>query len=178
MAHLESLIQAIPPAVLASTSAPPPPQPTSQAQTFLFPPSTNILSGVPPPALSSFPLMNPSLHFVDGSPFDNNYFHEVDSITASTANIRLSAPDTYLYIDDEGYTRWQGESSGLPLLDLLVERQPATSTSEHSPSPDTSAQSPHTEWFPNRTTKKTPDVNARMVWKLITSFIAPDLMDR
>jgi len=177
MNHLESLIQAIPPAVLASTSqTAPPPHSIPQPQAFLFPPNT-MLSGIPPPALSSFPLTNPGLHFVDGPPMDN-HFHAVDSITRSTATMRLSAPDTYLYIDDEGYTRWQGESSGLPLLDLLVERQPASTASDDSPSPDPSVHSPRAEWFPNRTTKKTPDVNARMVWKLITSFIAPDLMDR
>ncbi len=33
-----------------------------------------------------------------------------------------SIAPSYLYFDDEGSTRWQGETSCLPLLDLLVER--------------------------------------------------------
>jgi hypothetical protein len=44
----------------------------------------------------------------------------VEGMTATMPGLSL-AP-TYLYLDDEGSTRWQGEASVLPMLDLLVER--------------------------------------------------------
>jgi hypothetical protein len=47
----------------------------------------------------------------------------------------MSFSSSYLYFDDEGYTRWQGETSGLPLLDLLVQNYSPTAKNEH---PDTS----------------------------------------
>jgi len=34
---------------------------------------------------------------------------------------RVSLSSSYLYVDDEGFTQWQGETSGLPILDLLIE---------------------------------------------------------
>ena len=184
----------------------------------------------------------------------------VERLVEDTA--RLSLSSSYLYLDDEGYTRWQGEMSGLPILDLLVERHgpphqqhgqdqgdmqqmqmkmeregspashshsqsrerersrdswassststsyasPTSPTSPTSPSASTSASAtsptalPQTstasasaaaaaaaaraaasasaaEWFPDRTAKRT-DIDPEKIWKLITAFIAPDLMDR
>lgn len=145
--------------------------------------------GVPPPSLSIFPLMNPSTHF----PTDVS--SPVGSAVNSTAEPtsrpihksgHTSVSQSYLYLDDEGYTRWQGETSGLPLLDFLVERErpPSTQpTAMHEPSPAQEAWSRKSEnvttgeWFPNRQPRQTA-VHPENMWRLITSMIAPDLMDR
>ncbi|KAJ7303777.1 fungal-specific transcription factor domain-containing protein [Mycena albidolilacea] len=180
MHHLETLIQAIPPAVFAAGSADD--HQTSMSvgdmpasPTFMFP---TFPSGVPPPSLHIFPLTNPSGHFTptevkhdEGlvSPRLGSDAPSPDQLAEETSRLSLSA--SYLYFDDEGYTRWQGEASGLPLLDLLVER--------HVPSSD--ATPPNVapveqDWFPNRTPRRT-DVNPQTLWRLITSYIAPELMD-
>lgn len=93
----------------------------------------------------------------------------------------MSISASYLYLDDEGYTRWQGETSGLPLLDLLVETHtPVKSeTEKNSPDPtwaNSSSHTANTDWFPNRTPRRT-DVNPETLWRLITSYIVPELMD-
>ena len=101
----------------------------------------------------------------------------------------MTLSPSYLYLDDEGYTRWQGESSGLPLLDLLVERELPGSSSKSTMMRD-GAQSQQKEswsrksenvttgdWFPDRQ-PRTTTVNPEMLWKLITSLIVPELMDR
>ena len=94
----------------------------------------------------------------------------------------MSLSPSYLYFDDEGYTRWQGETSGLPLLDLLVEQHKVVTKQEpeqpslQNPWPVPSAQAVN-EWFPDRTPRR-QETNPEVIWKLITSFIAPDLMDR
>jgi hypothetical protein len=109
------------------------------------------------------------------------------------ANVTLSP--TYLYWDDEGFTRWQGCTSGLPLLDLLVERSaPPQSTAppvdpntplsqrgeqktsfgnNNSPTPTTRQQA----YFPDRPLKRRVTINPETLWKTVTSAIAPDLMD-
>ena len=84
----------------------------------------------------------------------------------------------------------------LPVLDLLVERH--SSTARHSqpslgppayPQPsgvDSSvadstaarvAMAANGEWFPNRQLRRT-DMNPQTLWRLITSYIVPELMDR
>jgi len=94
---------------------------------------------------------------------------------------RMSLSVSYLYFDDEGYTRWQGETSGLPLLGLLVENHtPIKSEAERSlpdPTWTNSSSDDSTTWFPNRKPRRT-DVNPETLWRLITSYIVPDLMDR
>ncbi|KAJ7917090.1 fungal-specific transcription factor domain-containing protein [Mycena leptocephala] len=182
MHHLETLIQAIPPAVFAAGSGGDHPASVSMADVpaspiapFMFP---TFPSGVPPPSLHVFPLTNPSTHF---SPHELKQDEGMapprsaadapspDQLAEDTSRLSLSA--SYLYFDDEGYTRWQGEASGLPLLDLLVER--------HVPSSDATPPSlapVEQDWFPNRTPRRT-DVNPQTLWRLITSYIAPELMD-
>ncbi|KAF7303862.1 P-type phospholipid transporter [Mycena indigotica] len=181
MHHLETLIQAIPPAVFAAgnmanpSTLPTGDMPASPIAPFMYP---NFPSGIPPPSLHVFPLTNPSTHF---SPIEPKVEENVltphsasdpaatDLLTEDTARLSLSA--SYLYFDDEGYTRWQGETSGLPLLDLLVER--------HEPSSDAvppSIPPSQQDWFPNRIPRRT-DVNPQTLWRLITSYIAPELMD-
>ena len=151
MHHLETLIQAIPPAVFAAGGVlsnaangttglfptahldPAGPHASFASSTHTFP------AGVPPPSLTSYPLMNPSTFFgPTGNPRASTSRHASPPSGASPLNgfayaaaaadrlaeetARMSLSPSYLYLDDEGYTRWQGETSGLPLLDLLVER--------------------------------------------------------
>ena len=104
-----------------------------------------------------------------------------DQLAEETSHMSLSA--SYLYFDDEGYTRWQGETSGLPVLDMLVERHKVPSNEDKSTPPYDPAQSKRlvgavdTDWFPNRMPRRT-DVNPQTLWRLITSYIIPELMDR
>ncbi|KAF7369274.1 P-type phospholipid transporter [Mycena venus] len=133
----------------------------------------------PPPSLHVFPLTNPSTHFTvpDVKPDESLMparpvadAPSPDQLAEETSRLSLSA--SYLYFDDEGYTRWQGEASGLPLLDLLVERH--VPTSDAAPPNVAPVEQ---DWFPNRTPRRT-DVNPQTLWRLITSYIAPELMDR
>lgn len=203
MHHLETLIQAIPSAVFAvgagSLQSGPPGHPAPDGSTNPSGPSIfldGVPSGVPPPSLHVFPLINPSSHFTYDAKADERYHNPRNPIDPlfggshcpkisdhiaedrySTASLTAS----YLYFDDEGYTRWQGEASGLPVLDLLVERHTPASNAEQRSHPESgttkteSSASP--EWFPNRQPRRS-DVNPQMFWRLITSYIAPKLMDR
>jgi hypothetical protein len=207
MHHLETLIQAIPSAVFAAGAAPSvhpgslsSSDPTSSPMAPFMYPTHTYPSGVPPPSLHVFPLMNPSTHFTpepahgERQQSPNSAFHSLlgvpypnqNSLPDQLDTSRISLAASYLYFDDEGYTRWQGETSGLPLLDLLVERYtPSTCEPGDAPSlPDPSSSSPskststtNTDWFPNRTPRRT-DINPQTLWRLITSYIAPELMDR
>ncbi|KAH9925726.1 fungal-specific transcription factor domain-containing protein [Fomitopsis serialis] len=194
MHHLETLIQAIPPAVFAAggAGAAPPHSPIdpSTSPHASFANSTHIFpTAVPPPSLNSYPLMNPSTFFApvkatrNASPsFSGGQSGSivVDNLMEDTARMSLSS--SYLYFDDEGYTRWQGETSGLPLLDSLVERhnmaiKPDPERGQAQAQAWTSQNGqPVSDWFPDRTSKRV-DNNPEAVWKLITSFIAPELMD-
>lgn len=192
MQHLETLIQAIPPAVFTaggvvpSGGFPSGDMPTSPVALYPITHSPHV----PPPSLHVFPLTNPSTHFMSthegGSPisslgplFDSHQSRiNPDHIPEETSH---SA--SYLYVDDEGYTRWQGETSGLPVLDLLVERyKPANGVDNHV-SPSDAAQangSPgevDTDWFPNRAPRRS-GINPQTIWRVITSVIFPELMDR
>ncbi|KAL0959028.1 hypothetical protein HGRIS_014335 [Hohenbuehelia grisea] len=208
MHHLETLIQAIPPAVFAATAGAPPVNastPSSDPSTspvapFMYPAHTFPM-GVPPPSLHVFPLTNPSTHFkptpdmkageMAQSPIsafsslftsrNTAQFTTPDQLAEETSRMSLTA--SYLYFDDEGNTRWQGETSGLPLLDLLVEhhavpegRDPAETSSNSSQSADRPTNGTNTDYFPNRKPRRT-DVNPQTLWRLITSSIVPELMD-
>ncbi|KAI6040737.1 fungal-specific transcription factor domain-containing protein [Pisolithus marmoratus] len=199
MHQLETLIQAIPPSVFSVSfgAAPHPmsepgvssPLSTLASANHMFP------SGVPPPSLHSYPLTNPSTHFTEqalngsrqGSP--NAAFHSVlaqasfgknghgyEHLPEEPARISLSA--SYLYFDHEGYTRWQGETSGLPLLDLLLENNTLIKSETDRASSDSTwgQQTRNAVWFPDRTPRRT-DVNPDVLWRLITSSIVPELMD-
>jgi hypothetical protein len=192
MHQLETLIQAIPPAVFAANGL-------SNFAAAMNPPDATLSSmassthtyptSVPPPSLNIFPLINPSTHFPsvksEGSGH-NSAFHSLVSpingsststfklspVTSHTIAVEQSSDDTarlslspsYLYVDDEGYTRWQGQTSGLPLLDLLVERH---SVPSGNPMDSEDVRSP-----------RKSDLNPEMMWRLVTASIAPDLMDR
>jgi len=173
--HLESLIQTIPANLftsgIASLSTTPPGAPPKA-----IPPSGTFPASVAPPSLSLNPLINPSGHF------------PLDELTEATA--RLSIAPSYLYIDEQGSPRWQGESSGLPLLEMLVERgksptpgqenapfqkkivrdQRQRTVSEHGPTVS--------QWFPDRQVLARPPTGSpQLYWKMITSRLPPDLMD-
>ncbi|TCD63237.1 hypothetical protein EIP91_005822 [Steccherinum ochraceum] len=201
MHHLETLIQAIPPAVFAaggvlgsSTIPSSPVDPSSNAHASFASSKHAFPSGVPPPSLTAYPLMNPSTFFAPTKPMSRQPSPHAGLPNPSFNNIscsppvdqladdmhRMSLSASYLYFDDEGYTRWQGETSGLPVLDLLVERHRVVTKQEpdapaqnwSSPAP----QSPHVDWFPDRTARRTNN-NPEVIWKTVTSVIAPDLMD-
>ncbi|EIW75503.1 hypothetical protein CONPUDRAFT_139989 [Coniophora puteana RWD-64-598 SS2] len=219
MHQLETLIRAIPPAVFAAGGSGI--QPTSQlsdasmasplasfaSTTHTFP------SGVPPPSLHVFPLTNPSTHFTT-APRDARQESPNSALQSMLAQngvgtsimqgmspiepqqeepTRMAIQASYLYFDDEGHTRWQGETSGLPLLDLLVEshtpvvkaeseqlngipQPPPTSHTRSSSGAGGGGSGGSTTWFPNRTPRRA-DVNPETLWRLITSYIVPELMD-
>lgn len=131
--------------------------------------------GVPPPGLSTAKLTNPATHFIPPA-------LAIDSMTSGATSMALSP--TYLYWDDEGFTRWQGAASGLPLLDLLVERNhpQLTAPSVESPTlgvdPKCNANSNcEYDFFPDRPLKRRVTINPEMLWKTVTASIPPDLMD-
>ena len=213
MHHLETLIQAIPPAVFAAGGVmnangvmPSPVDPTSNPHASFASSTHTYPSGVPPPSLNTYPLMNPSTFFGPGksssrhsSPVGpshgpghahahgnglglgaNGLHAMTDRLADETA--RMSLSPNYLYFDDEGYTRWQGETSGMPILDLLVERRKNVTKQE----PDQPALAHNwanaqaqaiNDWFPDRPQRRT-ETNPEVIWKLVTSFIESDLMDR
>ncbi|KAI0635356.1 fungal-specific transcription factor domain-containing protein [Trametes polyzona] len=201
MQQLETLIQAIPPQVFAGAGAlgaglPQSPVDPSTSPHASFASSTHIFpTAVPPPSLTAYPLMNPSTFF---GPMKSNSRNSSPSTgmgmsfgPSSNSMVqdhmmedtpRMSLATSYLYFDDEGYTRWQGETSGLPILDLLVERHAVVT----KPDPDRGpAQQQHwkgpngqppNDWFPDRQPRRT-ETNPEHIWKLITTFIVPELMD-
>ncbi|KAI0777449.1 fungal-specific transcription factor domain-containing protein [Trametes elegans] len=199
MQQLETLIQAIPPQVFAGAGAlgaglpPQSPVDPSTSPHASFASSTHIFpTAVPPPSLSAYPLMNPSTFFGPMKPSSRNSSPNTgmafgpsssngvtDQLVEETS--RMSLASSYLYFDDEGYTRWQGETSGLPILDLLVERHAVVT----KPDPDR-GPTPHqwkgqngqppNDWFPDRQPRRT-ETNPENIWKLITTFIVPELMD-
>ena len=196
MHHLESLIQAIPPAVFAAGGAAlSPSSPSNHHHSFPSLPSHTYPTAVPPPSLNTIPLINPSTHFTLGTNGSSSQATAPAFGYRSTANgeasasehpseesARMSLSSSYIYVDDEGFTRWQGETSGLPILDLLVERHHSSPKTERDPSPQRDwsnggSSNPEDTWFPDRTTHRT-DMNPESIWKLVTSFITPDLMDR
>lgn len=162
---------------------------------------SGLSPGVPPPSLHVFPLTGPSAHFTRdevqqsphnslgsffGSAYSRGQPQNIDQLVEETSGMSLTA--SYMYFDDEGYTRWQGETSGLPILDLLVERRrpsqnhaptdprPHPEPAPSSNSADKLASASNSDWFPNRKLHRT-DMNPQALWKLITSYIAPELMD-
>lgn len=190
MHHLETLIQAIPPAVFAAggvlgnPNIPPssPIDPSTNAHASFASSKHAFPPGVPPPSLTAYPLMNPSTFFAPTKPLSRqssphsglaatpsfNCSTSADQLADDVNRMSLSA--SYLYIDDEGYTRWQGETSGLPLLDLLQERHRVTTKQE----PDAPVQT----WSsPIPPSPRRGGNNPEHIWKSVTSVIAPDLMD-
>ena len=166
--------------------------------------NTQNIIGVPPPALSARTLINPARHFPTASlPSSSSPLGAYGLEQPSTHALPLSS--SYLYLDDQGSTRWQGEMSGFPLLDLLIEKEMGPPSEHRSESPEASGVRNHSppsnrhvgtngedkasptasgtgssvedQWFPDRERTKS-SVNPEAIWKMVTDGIAPDLMDR
>lgn len=137
--------------------------------------------GIPPPSLSVNKLVNPATHFF---PTHVPTLFQPPVVECMTDTIwgHTLAP-TYLYLDDEGSTRWQGEASGLPMLDLLVERHvPQLRGRPDRPSsvPNSTTVQPlpsEPKWFPDRQMLKRVEVSPERLWSQVTTAIPPDLMD-
>ncbi|KAI0342012.1 hypothetical protein BDW22DRAFT_226824 [Trametopsis cervina] len=206
MHHLETLIQAIPPAVFAAEGVlnsslkgdgivPGPTEPPIAQMSFASS-SHAFPAGMPPPSLSSYPLINPSTFFGPSKPTStsrhsspngmafNGSPNPADRLAEETA--RMSLSPSYLYVDDEGYTRWQGETSGLPILDLLVERQRVVTKQEPDQAPSSqtpystsgaqAAQAAINDWFPDRQPRRTesnPEVMGRAEDEPLTLALVP-----
>lgn len=197
MHHLETLIQSIPlnlftgnpgfpiPSMLSTD--PNSPHASLASASHVYP------SGVPPPSLSNLRLINPSTYFPTAEALQQRAVQNgVESTLYPDSHIgqladdstRSSLAPSYLYLDDEGYMRWQGETSGLPLLDLLVDRRsPPFLDSEREAQSTRRGQSVKNQrvssesWFPDRQPKRI-NVNPETLWGIITSYFAPELMDR
>lgn len=155
------------------------------------PPSIGPTPGVPPPSLSARTLVNPGRHFMSSSSSSTRpvSWNVTDANGSGVNSNALPLASSYLYLDDQGSTRWQGEMSGFPLLDLLLEHD--TSTSHHHQSDSSESASPSvavmtyeepmspapSDWFPDRQSIKDV-IRPEDVWTMISTVIAPDLMDR
>lgn len=190
MHHLETLIQSIPTNIFEAAARA---HASSLDPHALSLGPTSYPPAVPPPSLTMSALTNPSMHFppVSSRPM---------SFSAAFDRVHIPA-QSYMYWDEQGCKRWQGESSGLPLLDLLFDRAVApgatisASGSEAADSPSASEQhqqqqhhnhpldehpSPQPaecEWFPDRPAPRDESINPESLWRVITSMIPPDLMD-
>ena len=193
MAQLEQLIQSIPadiflpqqgaragsddsPQALEQEQHPPVSATAAPASNQPFEPM-----GIPPPSLSVKKLVNPATHFF---PAHAPTLFQPPTVECMTDTIwgHTLAP-TYLYLDDEGSTRWQGEASGLPMLDLLVEQHvPQLRGRPDRPSsvPNSTTVQPlpsEPKWFPDRQLSKRVEVSPERLWNEVTAAIPPDLMD-
>ncbi|KAF8191290.1 fungal-specific transcription factor domain-containing protein [Pholiota molesta] len=190
MHHLETLIQAIPPAVFAaggsmasmSSGHSASDIASSPIVPFMYP--DGMPPGVPPPSLHVFPLMNPSTHFTRDAKLDERHHSPHSTFNSLLTSGPFHVPPFNAESEEStrGYTRWQGETSGLPVLDLLVERHtpvPSQDPNDQSHSDSNTAKmasAANAEWFPDRQPRRT-DVNPQTLWRRITSYIVPELMD-
>lgn len=198
MRRIELLVDAIPSTVFA-TSGVVPPTVSSPAAALV-----DFSSGVPPPSLDVLPLAGPSAHFtrdLKSEEMQHNpqtIFSSCPGISYSSrsqiqnpdqlaeATSRMSLTPSYLYFDDEGCTRWQGETSGFPVLDLLIDRrtpaqnQSATDSQSYPdsshPSDDKPVDGTNSDQLSNKILHL--DANPHTIWKLTVSSIDPELMDR
>jgi hypothetical protein len=190
MHHLETLIQAIPTNVFDAAGHRSGSEPLQSPVDVDIPNSNGLPlngpasypAGVPPPSLSVASLTNPSTHFSPPTmPVSfSSAFGPSAADQLAESNSRLSLSHSYMYFDEQGCKRWQGETSGLPLLDLLFDGAPPTSPGEWPPTPESPSNHDHNasseQWFPDRIARQI-DVNPETLWKVITSCISPDLMD-
>ena len=188
MHQLESLIQAIPPSVFAAIGTPGPSgapggalDPSIAAAAAALFQSGPLPRATPILPATAAPLTNPANHFADMQRMDRRTLStasSIDQLVEDTA--RMSIAPSFHYRDNQGETRWQGETSGLPLLAMLMERHadptnwPRTRTSlDNLPPPDV----PTEEYMPPPPKSRIPDLNSETLWKKITALIDPGLMD-
>jgi len=201
--RLESLVDAIPSTVFAAGGVTTTAQMASILTTSLTDASETPDDGTLPPSLHVFSVAGPSAHFAHDAEIQDMQHNPQTNFDSSFGNLdglhsqiqnpdqlaeaasRISLTTSYLYHDDEGCTRWQGETSGFPILELLAERH------VHAPNRSTAdgqlyLEPPHlpddkpvngSNWFSDRTVCPT-GTNPHMMWKLTMSSIEPQLMDR
>ncbi|KAI0071201.1 hypothetical protein K474DRAFT_1679582 [Panus rudis PR-1116 ss-1] len=165
--------------------------PSSSAQASFAQSTHTYPSGVPPPSLNNFPLMNPSTFFGPSNPAPSSRHsspqgsfphHPPASRLTGSTSISDQLPDET--------SRMSGKSLSL----LRRRRRHKVATTKQDPDgPVANAQRQSwlaneqqqqqqqqqqqaSDWFPDRTARRT-DINPEVIWKLVTSFIAPDLMD-
>lgn len=188
MQQIESFIHALPAGLFSGGGFD---EPTTPVRTQSG--SSTPLNPVAPSSLSSHRLINPSRFFppLESSLGNSNAYEDATHLhQPSHAAYPVPLASSYLYLDDQGSTRWQGEMSGFPLLDILIEHREAAamkqadSPASSKPSPTLAAESeadaasptPH-DWFPDR--KRVQDsVRPEDVWMMIANVIQPDLMDK
>lgn len=194
MHQLESLIQAIPPSVFAAIGTPGPSgapggalDPSIAAAAAALFQSGPLPRATPILPATAAPLTNPANHFADMQRMDRRSSRGSGALSTATSidqlaedTARMSIAPSFHYRDNQGETRWQGETSGLPLLDMLMERHadpttwPRTRTSlDNLPPPDV----PTEEYMPPPPKSRASDLNSETLWKKITALIDPDLMD-
>lgn len=187
MQQIESFIHALPAGLFSGGGFDEPTTPIKPQSG-----SSTPLNPVAPSSLSSHRLINPSRFFppLESSLGNSNVYEDATHLHQhSHAAYPVPLASSYLYLDDHGSTRWQGEMSGFPLLDILIEHREAAamkqadSPASSKPSPTLAAESeadaasptPH-DWFPDR--KRVQDsVRPEDVWMMIANVIQPDLMD-
>ena len=192
--RLESLVNAIPSTVYTAGDVTAPT--TSIPSAPFTDPSGVSDDGVPPSSVHLFPVTSPSAYFTrnpetqdaqhNPQPNLHGFYSQIqDPDQLAEAASRMSLITSYLYYDDEGCTRWQGETLGFPILELLADRHVLArnrSTADGHSYPATShllGDKPvnESDLFFNRTTGPT-GTNPHTMWKLTMSSFEPGLMDR
>ncbi|KAG9009417.1 hypothetical protein FRB94_012074 [Tulasnella sp. JGI-2019a] len=181
MQQIEALVNALPSGLFNGTG----PMDASPGSPHSVTASKGPPMGVPPPSLSARTLVNPARHFMSSVPTQFSYDMNVPTADHTIAPLASS----YLYLDDQGSTRWQGEMSGFPLLDLLIEHEYDAGSSQHrSESPESTSpgvatmteEEPSTpapdDWFPDRQSIK-DIIRPEDIWTMVSAVISPDLMD-
>lgn len=185
MHQLESLIKAIPPAVFASISAGGGSESAAATVAEIYGHSASLSPHAVLPS-AAMPLANPMGRFAD--PSLERRSHAPGSMSAESSidqlvemADRMSLAPSFHYRDNQGETRWQGETSGLPLLDMLIERY--ADPARWPKSRDSKADLPPVgvdteEYMPTPiASREAPDVKSGILWKQITDVIDPGLMD-
>lgn len=188
MQQIESFIHALPAGLFSGTAFDEPTTPIKPQSGTSTP-----LNLVAPSTLSSHRLINPSRFFppLTSTMADSDVYEDATHLQQpSHTAYPIPLASSYLYLDDQGSTRWQGEMSGFPLLDILIEQREAAamkqadSPASSKPSPtlapeseaDATSPAPH-DWFPDRQ-RVQESVRPEDVWMMIASVIQPDLMDK
>jgi hypothetical protein len=167
MRHLEALLDAVPRSVLEAVSAGQPPElintgsmPAFAEQNVLATTSVTMHTGMPMPALPGFASPPPPP--------------------------AASAPTSTFFVDSQGHTRWFGETSGLPLVDQLIEiHSPHSSVTRLEDTRLAAAQAQERVRVPftssdgssSATTSPTDDEAPNLIWEMVTELIAPDVME-
>ena len=192
--RLESLVNAIPSTVYTAGDVTAPT--TSIPSAPFTDPSGVSDDGVPPSSAHVFPVTglstyftcNPETQDVQHNPQTNlhGFYSQIqDPDQLAEAVSRMSLITSYLYYDDEGCTRWQGETLGFPILELLADHHVLARnrlTADRHSYPATShllgdKLVNESNLFFNRTMGPT-GTNPHTMWKLTMSSIEPGLMDR